>query len=197
MKAVAGQNRNGKWRGSQGMMAVVAMALLAFTIIVAGCGGGSGNSTTASQLNRKSTGTTGKTVASKNKTGTTATVPGVNGNQQVLAGYTADQCMSDLTTRYGSSDVAAQACAQINKDYGSSVPRSQLTTTVLPKIEQQHPNWKPVQPGTPSQSPSPSPSQPPSGGQTPSGGSGGTSTGGWSGGGIPITVPGQPGGNGP
>lgn len=173
MKAVAGPYGNGT-RGRSRSLAVVAAMMLVLALVLAGCGG-SDKSTTGSQLDDQGTGATTGTGTDNSSTGAT-----VNPVAPVLAGYTAEQCLADMTARYGSGSVAEQVCALVQASYGGSVPQSELNATILPKLEQQHPEWKPQ----------PSPTQPPAQTQPPGSSTGNT----WDSGGIEITVPGQPSG---
>ncbi len=191
-----GSGKRGRW---QAAVAVSAM-LIALSVILAGCGGG-GQSSTGSQLDQKAA---GATVAA-GRTGTAARVATVGGNQPVLAGYTANQCIADMTARYGSPSSAQKVCAELGASYGPSTPESQMPS-ILPKVESKV-GVTPVPgakvPGQPAGSPpapqptsgggSPSPGgTPPAGGSPPASQPPAGSGGGWPSGGIPITVPGAP-----
>ncbi len=171
--------------------AIVILTTLILTLILGGCGGsGSQNTGTGSQLDQQaagaSTGTTGT------NTGGTTTAPAVSGNVQVLAGYTADQCLADMTARYGSSSDAQRVCAQVHQDFGANAPKTQLPAA-LTQTESKL-GVKPVAGQPPAANVSAgNGGGAPAGGGTTGGGSGGTSSG-WDNGGIVITVPQGPSG---
>ncbi len=192
--------KRGRWQAAATATAVALLAFLA--VVAAGCGG-SGQSSTGSPLDQKAA---GATVAARTGTGTTARVATVGGNQQVLAGYTENQCVADMTARYGSAAAAQKVCAELSASYGPATPESQMAT-ILPKVESKVgvtpvPGAKiPGQPAGSSQPGQPAPGggggTPPSGGTPPGGGSPAPSQptsggGGWPSGGISITVPGSP-----
>lgn len=182
MKAVVSPHGCGP-RGRLQVGAAVVVLMLVLAFVLGGCGGGAENkSTTGSQLDDEAAGATGSQT-----TGTgSSTVPVVSGNEPVLAGYTADQCIADMTARYGSRDIAQQVCTNIKVDYGSSTPQSQLST-ILPKVESKL--------GVTSL---PGAGVPGSGGTSaPPSNSDGSTAGGSSGWESEITVPPAPGGQGP
>ena len=173
MKAEASPHGSGP-RGRL-IVAAATVVMLILALVMGGCGSSSAdNSTTGSQLDEAPAGATtigsGEGVGTSGNTGGTSTA----GNQPVLAGYTENQCVTDLTARYGSSETAQQVCGTIRTDYGAST-QSSVLPTVVPAIESKL-NVKPVPDAPPVKPP-----VPPAGG--------GNNTGGWDSGGIEIQVP--------
>ena len=172
--------------------AIVILTTLILTLILGGCGGSGSQSTgTGSQLDQRAAGASAAGNTGTNATGT-ATAPAVSGNEQVLAGYTADQCLADMAARYGTSSDAQRVCAQVHRDFGANAPKTQLPAA-LTQTESKL-GVKPVAGQPPAANVSAgNGGGAPAGGGTTGGGSGGTSSG-WDNGGIVITVPQGPAG---
>ncbi len=177
-------NPNDSWpRGK--LIAVAAFILVVFlAIVLGGCGDSAKEGTTGSQLDDQSagasTGTT--TVGGAGSTGGSTTGDASQGN--AMADYPMDQCVVDMTKRYGDEATARKVCSGLQANYGSS-PMSQLPT-LLPPLE--------AQVGATPLPGSTIPTTP--GGTSNTGGNtgGNTESGGWDSGGIEIIVPGGPGG---
>ena len=184
-------NPNDSWpRGK--LIAVAAFILVVFlAIVLGGCGDSAKEGTTGSQLDDQSagasTGTT--TVGGAGSTGGSTTGDASQGN--AMADYPMNQCVVDMTKRYGDEAIAQKVCSGLQTNYGSS-PMSQLPT-LLPPLE--------TQVGA---TPLPGSTIPTTPGGTTGGGSGGNTggdtggnsgnsgSGGWDSGGIEIVVPAGP-----
>jgi hypothetical protein len=175
----------------------VILTTLILTLILGGCGGSGSQSTgTGSQLDQQAAGASATGNTGTNATGT-ATAPAVSGNEQVLAGYTADQCLADMAARYGTSSDAQRVCAQVHQDFGANAPKTQLPAA-LTQTESKL-GVKPVagQPPAADVSAGNGGGAPAGGtpaGGTPAGGASGGTSSGWDNGGIVITVPQGPAG---
>ncbi|MHB0866860.1 MAG: hypothetical protein ACYC6B_00290 [Thermoleophilia bacterium] len=162
--------------GPRGRLLAITVAVAVLTMITAlflgGCGGDDKQASTGSQLDDESGTSTNRNINA---------VSGPGG-MEVLQGYTQDQCLAEMTTRYGDAETARRVCSSIQAEYGSSTQSTQLAT-IVPAVE--------TQLGV-----APQPGAPPLGGTT-GGSTGGGSTGGgstddssgW--GGQVITVPQQ------
>lgn len=183
MKAVSphGSGPRGRLKATAVGVAVVTAIMLMLALAVGGCGGDAQNGTGASQLDDEAAG------ASAGGGELSPEDADFGGGGEVMAGYTWDQCVADMTGRYGSEETARQVCSSVQADYGAS-PGSELLS-VLPAVEEQL-GVTPADPSIP-------------GGTAGSGGDGGGSTGGSTGGngdtggssgwgGIEIIVPPAP-----
>lgn len=182
-------NPNGS--GPRGkLIAVGAFVLVvSLALVLGGCGDSAKEGTTGSQLDDQSagasTGTT--TVGGAGSTGESTTGDASQGN--AMADYPMNQCVVDMTKRYGDEATAQKVCSGLQANYGSS-PMSQLPT-LLPPLE--------TQVGA---TPLPGSTIPTTPGGTTGGGTGGNTggntgnsgSGGWDSGGMEIVVPGGPGG---
>ena len=178
-------------RGREKTTAAIAiLTTLILTLILGGCGGsGSQGAGTVSQLDQRAAGASASAAAGNTGTNATgaSTAPAVSGNEQVLAGYTADQCLADMAARYGSSSDAQRVCAQVHQDFGANAPKTQLPAA-LAQTESKL-SIKPVAGQPPAADVhAGNGGGAPAGGGTTGGGSGGTSSG-WDNGGVVITVP--------
>lgn len=152
--------------------------MLGLVLILSGCGG-SEQSSTNSQLDGEGSG------ASANG-GQATGDPASGSTETVMVGYTEDQCVSDLTNRYGSIDTARQVCGSLQENHSGSSP-SELAA-ILPAVE----GNLGITPSNPAYVPSGGGGTAPSGTTPPDGSAGGGSSGGSSGGGwggIEIQVP--------
>lgn len=182
-------NPNGS--GPRGKLIAVAAFVLvvSLALVLGGCGDSANEGTTGSQLDDQSagasTGTT--TVGGAGSTGGSTTGGASQGN--AMADYPMNQCVVDMTKRYGDEATAQKVCSGLQTNYGSS-PMSQLAT-LLPPLE--------TQVGA---TPQPGSTIPTTPGGTTGGGTGGNTggntgnsgSGGWDSGGMEIVVPGGPGG---
>lgn len=182
-------NPNGS--GPRGKLIAVAAFVLvvSMALVLGGCGDSANEGTTGSQLDDQSagasTGTT--TVGGAGSTGGSTTGGASQGN--AMADYPMNQCVVDMTKRYGDEATAQKVCSGLQTNYGSS-PMSQLAT-LLPPLE--------TQVGA---TPQPGSTIPTTPGGTTGGGTGGnpggnpgsSGSGGWDSGGIEIVVPGGSGG---
>lgn len=185
MKAVSphGSGPRGRLKARAVGVAVVTAIMLMLALAIGGCGGDAQNGTEASQLDDEAA---GASAGGEELPPEDADFGGSEG--EVMAGYTWDQCVVDMTGRYGSEETARQVCSSVQADYGTS-PGSELLS-VLPAVEEQ----LGVTPANPS-----IPGGTAGGGGGDGGGDGGGSTGGngdtggssgW--GGIEIIVPPAP-----
>lgn len=199
-RAVASTFSGPRGRGKAAAIAV--LTALVLTLVLAGCGSyGPQGAGTGSQLDQQARGaaTTGATGTARGA----STTPAVSGNEPVLAGYTADQCMADMTARYGSGSVAEHVCSQVHQDFGAGTPAAQLGMALtqtesklgVKPVAGQPPaaNVTPGSGGAPAGGAPPGGSASPGGGTPPAGGSPGGASSGWDNGGVVITVPGPAG----
>ena len=195
MKRAVARTFSGPRGRGNAAAAIAILTTLILTLALTGCGSsGSKGTSTGSQLDQQAQGasTVGKTGTNQG-TGTSKAAA-VSGNEPVLAGYTADQCIAQMTARYGSKSVAEQVCSQVHQDFGPGTPAAQLGTA-LAKTESKL-NVKPVAGQPPAANVTPSSGTSgggtsPAGGNPPSGGTSGGTSSGWGNGGIVITVPQQ------
>ncbi|MBE0428764.1 MAG: hypothetical protein IBX61_02705 [Thermoleophilia bacterium] len=87
--------------------AAAAVLVLAGIILIGGCGGNEEQGTAGSQLDDEASDSV-----------TVSTVSGAGDN--VLPGYTEEQCIDEMTARYGDEETARQVCDAIRSDYGDS-----------------------------------------------------------------------------
>lgn len=179
MKAVSplGGGQRGKWKAA----GVVAALVLIVALVTGGCGGNAGNGNSASQLDDEAAGASGDNNSSGSPppAGT-----GGGGEGNVMAGYTWNQCIADMTIRYGSDEVARQVCDSVQNDYSGS-PRSELTGAL--QVVESSLGVTPVNPSVPGGTAGGTTT----GGTTTTGGSSGSTGGnGWNG--IEIIVPPSP-----
>lgn len=181
MKAVSplGGGQRGKLKVTVAGVAVVAALMLMAALVTGGCGGNAGNGNSASQLDDEAAG------ASSSDGGSTpqAEDTGSGGEGDVMAGYTWDQCIAELSVRYGNGETARQVCDSMQNDFSTS-SRSQLPRAL--QVTENGLGVKPVNPSVPGGT---------AGGTTTPGGgtggsTGGTGSNGWSG--IEIVVPPAP-----
>lgn len=187
-------NPNGS--GPRGKLIAVAAFVLvvSLALVLGGCGDSANEGTTGSQLDDQSagasTGTT--TVGGAGSTGGSTTGGASQGN--AMADYPMNQCVVDMTKRYGDEATAQKVCSGLQTNYVSS-PMSQLPT-LLPPLETQvgaTPLPGSTIPTTPGGTTGGSPGGPggntsPTGGD-PGGNPGNSGSGGWDSGGIEIVVP--------
>lgn len=159
-------------------MAGFVVLMLGLVLMLAGCGD-SEQSSTNSQLDSEGSGASGSGSAT---TGDAA----AGTAETVMVGYTEDQCVSDLTNRYGSAETAQQVCDSLQESYSGSA--STELATILPAVE----SSMGITPANPAYVPgggggtAPGGTTPPDGSSGGSGGTGGNN-GGW--GGIEIVIP--------
>lgn len=183
-------NPNGSGPRGKLMIVVAAFVLVvSLALVLGGCGDSAKEGTTGSQLDDQSTGAS---------TGTT-TVGGAGSTGDVnpgnaMADYPMDQCVVDMTKRYGDEATAQKICSGLQDNYGSS-PMSQLPT-LLPPLETQvgatplPGSIIPTTPGGTTGGGNTSTNDGGTGGNT--GGGGTTTTDGWNSNGIEIQVPQRP-----
>lgn len=185
MKAVSplGGGQRGKLKVTAAGVAVVAALMLMAALVTGGCGGNAGNGNSASQLDDEAAG------ASSSDGGATPqvadTVSGGEGN--VMTGYTWDQCMAEMSIRYGNEETARQVCDTVQNDFGTS-PRSELPRAL--QVVENGLGVTPVNPSVPGGTAGGTTTTGGSTGGTTGGGTGGTGSNGWSG--IEIVVPPAP-----
>ncbi|MHB1389770.1 MAG: hypothetical protein ACYCXF_00825 [Thermoleophilia bacterium] len=165
--------------GPRGRLLTITAAVAVLTMITAlflgGCGGDGKQASTGSQLDDQSGTSTNQNVNAVSGTG----------GAEVLQGYTQDQCLAQMTTRYGDAATAGRVCDSIQAQYGSTTPTTQLAT-IVPAVETQL--GVTPQPGAPALG-STTVGGNTGAGTTPGGGTTGDTSGGW--GGQVITVPQQ------
>lgn len=184
MKAVSplGGGQRGKLKVTAGAVAVVAALMLMAALVTGGCGGNAGNGSSGSQLDDEAAGASGGGTGN-NGVASQTDGAGTAGEGTVMAGYSWDQCLADMTARYGSEDAAREVCSSVQDSYSAS-PRSELAGVL--KVVENSLGVTPVNPSVPGGT---------GGGTTTTGGgtgggTGGTADSGW--GGIEIVVPPAP-----
>lgn len=156
-------------------MAGFMVLMLGLVLMLAGCGD-SEQSSTNSRLDSEGSG------ASEGSTATTTTGDAAAGTGgTVMVDYTEDQCVTDLTNRYGSAETARQVCDSLQQSYSGSA--STELAAILPAVESD----LGITPSNPAYVPGSGGGTTPGDTTPPDGSAGGSSGGGW--GGIEIQVP--------
>lgn len=154
-------------------MAGFMVLMLGLVLMLAGCGD-SEQSSTNSRLDSEGSG------ASEGSTATTGDAAAGTGGT-VMVDYTEDQCVTDLTNRYGSAETAQQVCDSLQQSYSGSA--STELAAILPAVESN----LGITPSNPAYVPGNSGGTTPDDTTPPEGSAGGSSGGGW--GGIEVQVP--------
>lgn len=127
MKAVNVLGGQRAWLAAMG----VAIFLAALALLMGGCGGS--DNTSASQEDISSQDEFSLAENSLPVGPPIDNSAGAGGD--VLPGYTASQCVEEMTARYGDADTAGRVCEAIRAGYGGFAAGPEELANVLPAVE--------------------------------------------------------------
>ncbi len=121
--------------GPRGRLVVIAagavVLMLSMVLLLSGCGDEETEGTVSSQLDGDGSAAGTSSVGDVGPAGGAAA--GDENQEDVMVGLTWNDCVADMTVRYGDEEVARRVCNSIRTDY-SDQPESELAS-ILPAVE--------------------------------------------------------------